>query len=58
MIILDSDIFTLLHYKHPNVVHHYEAVAADERLAVTAVTRSKFSGAGPTVCSRRLTRKS
>lgn len=39
MIILDSDIFTLLHYKHPNVVHHYEAVPADERLAVTAVTR-------------------
>jgi hypothetical protein len=26
MIILDSDIFTLLTYEHPNVVRHYEAV--------------------------------
>jgi predicted nucleic acid-binding protein len=39
MIILDSDIFTLPTYEHPNVVRHYEAVPADERLAVTAVTR-------------------
>ena len=39
MIILDSDIFTLLTYRHPNVVRHYEAIPAEERLAVTAVTR-------------------
>lgn len=39
MIILDSDIFTLLTYEHSNVVRHYEAVPADERLAVTVVTR-------------------
>ena len=39
MIILDSDIFTLLTYEHSNVVRHYEAVPDDERLAVTAVTR-------------------
>jgi tRNA(fMet)-specific endonuclease VapC len=39
MIILDSDIFTLLTYAHANVVRHYEAVGEGERLAVTAVTR-------------------
>lgn len=39
MIILDSDIFTLLTYEHSNVVRHYEAVTTDERLAVTAITR-------------------
>jgi tRNA(fMet)-specific endonuclease VapC len=39
MIILDSDIFTLLTYEHANVCRHYEAVPDDERLAVTAVTR-------------------
>lgn len=42
MIILDSDIFTLLTYQHPNVVRHYEAVPAEERLAVTAVTRMEI----------------
>jgi predicted nucleic acid-binding protein len=39
MILLDSDIFTLLTYQRANVVRHYEAVPDDERLAVTAVTR-------------------
>jgi predicted nucleic acid-binding protein len=38
MIILDSDIFTLLTYEHPNVCWHYEAVPDDERMAVTVVT--------------------
>jgi predicted nucleic acid-binding protein len=38
MIILDSDIFTLLAYGHSNVVRHYEAVPDGEQLAVTAVT--------------------
>lgn len=42
MIILDSDIFTLLTYEHPNVVRHYEAVPDDERLAVTIVTRTEI----------------
>lgn len=42
MIILDSDIFTLLIYEHPNVVRHYEAVPDDERLAVTIVTRTEI----------------
>jgi tRNA(fMet)-specific endonuclease VapC len=39
MIILDSDIFTLLTYNHVNVCRHYDAVAEDEVLAVTAITR-------------------
>ncbi len=39
MIILDSDIFTLLTYGHANVVRHYEAARETEQLAVTAVTR-------------------
>lgn len=39
MIILDSDIFTLLTYEHTNVCRHYDAVPDDERMAVTAVTR-------------------
>ena len=39
MTILDSDIFTLLTYEHPNVVRHYEAVPEDEELGVTVVTR-------------------
>ncbi len=39
MILLDSDIFTLLTYGHANVVRHYEAVPGDERVAVTVVTR-------------------
>jgi predicted nucleic acid-binding protein len=39
MIILDSDIFTLLHYRHASVVRHYDAVPEDEQLAVTVVTR-------------------
>jgi tRNA(fMet)-specific endonuclease VapC len=39
MIVLDSDIFTLLTYQHPDVVRHYQAVPEEERLAVTAVTR-------------------
>lgn len=42
MIILDSDIFTLLTYGHPNVVRHYEAVPDDEHLAVTTVTRTEI----------------
>lgn len=42
MIILDSDIFTLLTYEHPNVVRHYEAVPDDERLAVAIVTRTEI----------------
>jgi hypothetical protein len=59
MIILDSDIFTLLTYEHPNVVRHYEAVPDDERLAVTTVTRkigvSSFfcRFAGTTTTARR-----
>ena len=39
MIILDSDIFTLLTYQHANVCRHYEAVGESEPLAVTAITR-------------------
>jgi tRNA(fMet)-specific endonuclease VapC len=39
MTILDSDIFTLLTYEHPNVTRHYEAVPEDEQIAVTAITR-------------------
>ncbi len=39
MIILDSDIFTLLTYGHEKVCRHYEAAREGEQLAVTAVTR-------------------
>jgi tRNA(fMet)-specific endonuclease VapC len=39
MIILDSDIFTLLNYGHPNVCRHYEAAREDEQIAVTPITR-------------------
>ena len=41
MIILDSDIFTLLTYEHKNVTRHYEAVEEGEVLAVTAITRAE-----------------
>jgi tRNA(fMet)-specific endonuclease VapC len=39
MIILDSDIFTLLTYGHANVCRHYEDAREDEQIAVTVVTR-------------------
>jgi len=41
MIILDSDIFTLLTYGHQNVCRHYEAVDDADQLAVTAITRTE-----------------
>ncbi len=39
MIVLDSDIFTLLTYGNAKVREHYDAVPGDEELAVTVVTR-------------------
>lgn len=41
MILLDSDIFTLLTYGHENVCRHYEAAQGAEPLAVTIVTRGE-----------------
>ncbi len=39
MIVLDSDIFTLLTYGNAKVRARYDAVPADEELAVTVVNR-------------------
>ena len=39
MILLDSDIFSLLTYGHANVCRHYEAVREGEQIGVTSITR-------------------